>query len=149
MRIGLFVVGRIVAGLYYLYSGLMGLVHLPMMSGYAASKGVPAAELAVIVSHLLLIVAGFCFLAGWRPALGVACAVLFFLPVTFSMHAFWGEKDPQMAQNQMIHFTKNIALLASTLMFLGIPRPWPWSLEERMRGRTTVPPAGGRAAPVG
>src|SRR5205823_4620686 len=148
-RTGRVFVGRIVLGLYYLYSGVMGLIHLPMMSGYAASKGVPAAQLAVIVSHLLLIVAGFCFLAGWKPALGVACAVIFFLPVTFTMHAFWGEKNPQMAQNQMINFSKNIALLASSLMFLGIARPWPWSLEERMGQQRGVPPTQGRTAPIG
>jgi len=137
MRTG-FIIGRILLGVYYLYSGIMGFAHLQMMSGYAASKGVPAAELGVIVSHLLLIVAGFCFLTGWRPALGVACAVIFFIPVTFFMHAFWMEKAPQMAQSQMINFTKNMALMASSLMFLAIPRPWPWSIEERTGLRTPL-----------
>jgi putative oxidoreductase len=103
---------------------------------------VPAPEAAVIVAHLLLLLAGFCFLTGWRPALGVAAIVVFLIPVTFTMHAFWAEKTPQMKQMQMINFMKNMGLLGSALMFLGIPRPWPWSLESRVpvaRGRAVTP----------
>jgi putative oxidoreductase len=138
MRVG-FLIGRIVLGLYYLVTGIMDIVNFKMLSGYAASKGVPAAEAAVIVAHLLLVLAGICFLTGWRPALGVAAVVVFLIPVSFAMHAFWAETTPQMKQMQMINFTKNMALLGSALMFLGIPRPWPYSVESR------EPVAGGRA----
>jgi uncharacterized membrane protein YphA (DoxX/SURF4 family) len=44
-----------------------------------------------------------------------ACAsraiVLFLLPVTLIMHAFWADHDPAKRQVDMINFTKNIALL--------------------------------------
>ena len=130
MRAG-FMIGRIVLGLYYLVTGIMDVINFRMLAGYAASKGVPAPEAAVIVAHLLLALAGFCFLTGWRPALGVLAIVVFLVPVTFTMHAFWAETAPQMKQMQMINFTKNMALLGSALMFLAIPRPWPYSLESR------------------
>jgi len=124
-----FIIGRIILGVYYLYNGIMGLMRLHMLTGYAASRGVPAPELGVIVAHLLLIVAGFCFLTGWKPVWGVIAAVIFFVPVTFFMHAFWTETDPQMQMQQMIHFTKNLALMGSALMFLAIPQPWRFSLR--------------------
>jgi putative oxidoreductase len=130
MRAG-FMIGRIVLGLYYLITAITDLMNYKMLAGYAASKGVPAPEAAVIVAHLLLLLAGFCFLTGWRPALGVAAIVVFLIPVTFTMHAFWAEKTAQMKQMQMINFMKNMGLLGSALMFLGIPRPWPYSLESR------------------
>ena len=133
-----FLVGRIIVGLYYLFSGFAGLGRVGMMAGYAASKGVPASEVAVVVSHLLLIVAGFCFLTGWRPVLGVLAAVVFLLPVTFWMHAFWSETNAGAQQMQMINFTKNIALLGCSLMFLAIPRPWANSLES-IRVRRELP----------
>lgn len=122
-----FVVGRLIVGLYYLLSGVSGLLNVGMMSGYAASKGIPAPAAAVVVSHLLLILAAACILSGWKPAVGVAALVLFFLPVTFKMHAFWADSDPGMKMNDMIHFLKNLALMGSALMFLGIPQPWRWS----------------------
>jgi len=141
MRAG-FMIGRIVLGLYYMITGITDLLNYKMLAGYAASKGVPSAEAAVIVAHLLLVLAGFCFLTGWRPALGVAALVVFLIPVTFTMHAFWAEKAAQMKQMQMINFTKNMGLLGSALMFLGIPRPWPYSVESR----EPVPP--GRRVPA-
>jgi len=63
----------------------------------------------------------------------VGAIVLFLVPVTFIMHAFWADHDPMQRQSDMINFTKNIALLGSSLMFLAVPRPWPYSVERRMR----------------
>lgn len=134
MRAG-FLIGRIVLGVYYLYSGLTGFGRLGMLAGYAASKGVPAPGPSVFIAHVLLVIAGVCFLTGWRPVWGVIAIVLFMIPVTLAMHAFWAETAPAARQAQMINFTKNFALLGSALMFLAIPRPWPLSLEERMRRR--------------
>jgi hypothetical protein len=37
-----------------------------------------------------------------------------------------------MRQADIINFTKNIGLLGSTLMFLAVPRPWPYSVERRL-----------------
>src|SRR5690349_21345885 len=117
MRAG-FLIGRIVLGLYYLYSGIIGFTRLDMLAGYAAAKGTPAAGLAVFVAHVLLVIAGFCILTGYKPVAAVWALILFFVPVTLIMHAFWNV--PQAEQmNQMINFTKNFALLASSLLFLA------------------------------
>ena len=137
MQIG-FLIGRIIYGVYLLWSGIQGLAQNSAMAGFAASKGVPAAGLAVFVAHLLLILAGFCFLSGWKPHLGVIAMVVFLVPVTFAMHDFWNApKEQQMSQ--MINFTKNFALMGASLMFLAIPRPWAYSLE-RMRQTRRLPP---------
>lgn len=85
-------------------------------------------ELTVPFTGLLLLVAGLSFLTGLYPVIGVACAVAFFIPVTFLMHAFWKMQDPQMAGSQKIQFMKNMAIMGSTLMFLAIPTPWELSL---------------------
>jgi len=139
MRAG-FLIGRIVLGVYYLYSGFIGFGRLGMLAEFAASKGVPAAGPAVFLAHALLVIAGFCFLTGWRPVWGVIAIALFLIPVTFAMHAFWAETTPAAQQAQLVNFTKNFALLGSALMFLAIPRPWAYSLEERASRR--VPPSG-------
>lgn len=133
-----FLIGRIILGIYLLFGGANALVNLSAYTGYAASKGVPAAGLAVVVAHLLLLFAGFCFISGWRPVWGVIAMVIFFIPVTFAMHSFWGDMPAQARQMQMINFTKNFALMAASLMFLAIPRPWPYSLET-LRPRQRAP----------
>ena len=123
-----FLIGRIIVGVYYLFNASSHFMQLNMMAGYAESKGVPAPKLAVIGSGVLLLVGGLSILLGFLPLLGVIALVLFYLPVTFMMHAFWTVEDPQMKMAEMVNFTKNLALIGSALMLLAIPTPWPFGL---------------------
>ncbi len=122
-----FLVGRILVGGFYIYSGLKHFRNLQAMAGYARASGVPLPDIAVAGTGVLLFVAGFSILLGYQPLLGIAAAVLFLIPVTLMMHAFWTMEGAARASN-LVNFTKNTALLGSALMFLLIPRPWPWSL---------------------
>ncbi len=121
-------IGRIIVGIFYLYNGINHFVKFTDMTQYAKYKEVPLAGVGVAVSGLLLIVAAFTILLGFFPEVGVAAVVVFFIPVTFMMHNFWAvPQEQQMAE--MVNFTKNIALMGSALMFLGIKKPWPLSLK--------------------
>lgn len=124
----LFLVGRIVLGVYYLFNAFNHFRNLEMMTGYAASKGVPSPKLAVVATGVLLLLGGLSILLGYQPTIGVLLIVIFLVPVAFMMHNFWAVQDPQMKTAEMVNFMKNIALAASALMFLAIPQPWPFSL---------------------
>lgn len=119
--------GRIILGGYFLYNAANHFLNLAMMSGYAQSKGVPAPTLAVLGSGFLLLLGGLSLLLGYRPVWGIAFLILFLVPVSFMMHAFWQE-GPETRMNEMINFTKNMALVGALLIFVVIPRPWPLSL---------------------
>ena len=134
-----FLIGRIILGAYYLLGAINHFVALGPMTGYAEAKGVPFPAVAVVVAGVLLGIAGITFLLGWHPKVGVAALVLFFVPVTLMMHAFWRLDDPAMRMADMVNFMKNFALLASGLMFLAIPEPWPVSIDARTRTRMREP----------
>lgn len=123
-----FLVGRIIVGIYFLFNASNHFFQVENMTGYAESKGMPAPKLAVLGSGILLLIGGLSILTGFRPTIGIAALVLFLLVVTFTMHAFWKVEDPMARMGEMINFTKNFALLGSTLMFLAIPQPWTFSL---------------------
>ena len=89
-----FLVGRILVGCYYLQSAFHHFTAVGPMSRAAAAHGVPAPELAIIVAGVLLLVAGLSFLLGVLPQVGVGAIVLFLVPVTLIMHAFWADRDP-------------------------------------------------------
>ncbi len=122
------VIGRIIVGVYYIGSGIRHFKDINMMAGYAESKGVPVPKLAVAGSGLLLLIGGVSILIGDHPAIGIAAISLFLIGVTPMIHNFWAVSDPQQRMAEMINFTKNLGLLGSTLMFLAIPHPWPFSL---------------------
>ena len=43
------------------------------------------------------------------------------------------DNDAATRSMNLINFAKNFGLLGSTLMFAAIPRPWPYSIERRLR----------------
>jgi putative oxidoreductase len=131
----LFVLGRLLYGGFFVLGGINHFQHLGMMSGFAASKGVPAAKAGVIVSGLVIIAGGASVILGWHVRIGLACIVLFLLPVTLLMHNYWVETDMMPRINQRVNFQKNIALLGAALMMLMIARPWPLSRAVEVRGR--------------
>jgi len=131
----LFLAGRILLGGYLLYNGINHFLNLGFMAQYAGAKGVPAPEVAVLGTGLLLLTAGACILLGMYPMVGIACAAIFFLGVTPMMHNFWAV-PPEQQMGEMVNFTKNFALLGATLMLFAIPEPWPLGLGT---GRRRVP----------
>ena len=123
-----FLIGRIIVGIYFIYSGIHHFTSLQMMAGYAGSKGVPMPKIAVPASGALIVIGGLSILLGFRPLIGVIAILLFLLPTTFMMHNFWTVQDPMQKMSEMVNFTKNMALIGCALMFLAIPQPWAYSV---------------------
>ncbi len=114
----LLVIGRVLFAAIFLVSGIGHLTQADGMSQYATSKGVPAAKAGVIGSGLLAIVGALMLALGVYPDLGALLLIVFLLPVTFFMHAFWKETDPQAKQLENISFMKNLALIGAALVML-------------------------------
>jgi putative oxidoreductase len=134
----LFLLGRIIFGGYFLYNGINHFLSYRMMAGYAASKGTPMPELAVLFTGVLLVAGGALVLLGLWPRVGLACIAVFLLGVTPIMHNFWTVADPQARMGEMINFTKNFALLGGTFMMFAIPLPWAMGLDRRRPATVTA-----------
>jgi len=77
---------------------------------------------------VILLLGGLSMLLGVYPVIGIILLIIFLLGVSFQMHAYWKVDDAQMKQNDMINFTKNMALVGALLMLLLLPDPWRMSL---------------------
>ena len=128
MESTLILIGRLLLGGFFINSGFKHFSNLTMMAGYSQSKGIPSPKAAVVFSGLLLLIGGLSILLGVYPTVGTLALVLFLVPVTFMMHAFWKVKDPMARMGETVNFTKNLALLGAALMLLGVPQPWAVSL---------------------
>jgi putative oxidoreductase len=124
----LFLLGRILYGGFFLLNAYHHFTQTSAMAPYAGSKGVPAPKTAILGSGVLLLLGGLSILLGVKPRLGILCVVLFLLPVTFTMHNYWADRDPQARQINQVQFNKNIGLLGAALMLLAVPEPWWFSL---------------------
>src|SRR5439155_1867522 len=112
-----FLVGRILFALIFIFSGLMGhLAEARQTAAYARSQGAPAPELMVPLSGAVILVGGVSVALGAWADVGALLVAAFAFSVAFFMHAFWREKDPMQQQNQMAHFMKNMALTGAALV---------------------------------
>jgi putative oxidoreductase len=130
----LHVLGRIIFGGFFAYSGLNHLQNSKGMAQYAGAKGVPAPEQAVQATGAMLLAGGLSIMAGLKPRQGLALIVAFLAPVSLQMHRFWEEQDPQKRQMEMIQFMKNMALLGAALALLELEDPWPASIDAARAG---------------
>jgi putative oxidoreductase len=143
MRHSLFLIGRAIFGGYFVYNGINHFKRREQMSGYAASKGTPSPDAAVLGSGAMLVAGGLSVVSGVKPRQGLAAIVGFLLPVSLQMHRFWDVQDPMSRQGEFVNFTKNIALAGAALALMDLPEPWPASVARRRTSfkqtRTTYP----------
>ena len=83
---------------------------------FAAHQGVPLAPVLVPLSGLIALAGGLSVLLGYRARIGAWLLVLFLVPVTLAMHAFWAAHDPMTAQMQQVMFMKNLSMLGAALL---------------------------------
>lgn len=122
--------GRILFSLAFIILGFGHLANSQSMSAYAESMGVPAPTLAVIVSGTMIVLGGLSIALGYKVKIGALLLVVFLVPVTFIMHAFWNIDDPMQMQMQMVNFLKNLSMLGGALMFYYFGTG-PMSLEKK------------------
>ncbi|WP_435347250.1 DoxX family protein [Haloarchaeobius sp. HRN-SO-5] len=123
-----FLVARVLFGGLLAFQGLNHFQNADAMSGYAQSKGVPAARASVLLSGGLLVFGGLGIVLGAFPAIAAGAIAVFLLVTTPMMHDFWAVSEDQQ-QAEMTNFIKNVELLAAALIFLALSsEPWAYAL---------------------
>jgi len=128
-----FLLGRLLYGGFFIVAGLNHFQHLSMLASFAGPKGVPAPKAAVAVSGALILIGGLSILLGLCTPIGIACILVFLVPVTLTMHNYWSDTDMMTKINNRVNFQKNVALAGAALMLLLVPHPWPLTIQSLWR----------------
>ena len=124
---GLFLAGRVILVGFFLYNGINHFKQKQGLAQYAGAKNVPNPELAVLASGAMLAAGGASLIFGLKPKFGILPILGFLGVVSPMIHDFWNVRDPQMKQNELINFSKNMALLGAALALMGVEE-WPLSV---------------------
>lgn len=111
-------VGRILIALIFILSGFSKIGGFAGTVGYIASKGLPLPQLAAIGAIIVELGGGILLVLGWKSRWAAAAMLLFTAAAAFIFHNFWA-MPPDQAQNQMIHFMKNISMMGGLLYVLA------------------------------
>lgn len=134
----LLAIGRALYGGYFVYNGVNHFRQHRMMAEYAKSKHVPNPEAAVMGSGALALAGGLSLLTGTKPRVGASMIAAFLLGVTPRMHDFWKVEDQQQRMQELVNFTKNLALIGGVSFAAALPEPWPGSFSPRRGSRTAA-----------
>jgi putative oxidoreductase len=106
--------GRILIALIFLFAGFGKITGFESTVGYIASKGLPFPQLIAIGSIIVELGSGIMLVLGWKTRLAAAALLIFTALAALFFHNFWAV-SPDQAQNQMIHFMKNLAMMGGML----------------------------------
>ncbi|HZQ20566.1 MAG TPA: DoxX family protein [Terriglobales bacterium] len=123
-----FLLGRLVFGGFFLYNGIHHFQQSRELSQYAGAKKVPKPDIAVKATGAMLIVGGASILLGVKPKIGTIAILAFLSGTSPVMHDFWNQEEPQQRMNDMINFSKNVALAGAAMALMGVEEPWPASV---------------------
>lgn len=107
-------VARTLIALIFVFSGFGKITGFEGTVAYIASKGLPLPELAAIGAIIVELGGGILLILGWRARWAAAAMLVFTALAAFLFHNFWAV-PPAQAQNQMIHFMKNISMMGGLL----------------------------------
>mgnify|MGYP003574240740 FL=1 len=112
-------VGRTLLVLILLISGFNKIGGFEGTAGWMASKGIPLASVALVITIIIEIAGAAMIIVGYKARLAATVILLWLIPVTFIFHAFWAVPQEQM-QTQFIMFFKNIAMMGGMLLIMGM-----------------------------
>jgi len=114
----LFILGQIVLGAFFTFSGLMHFAKAKGMAGWVASKKLPAASAGVYITGAVLILGGLGVMTQMYLTYAYTGLIAFLLVASVTLHNFWADTDPQAKMMNLTQFQKNVALAAALLMLL-------------------------------
>ena len=110
------IIGQILFGGYFIYSGINHFLNRKDYTVYAEVNKVPQPATAVYLTGVLLLLGGLGVLFNLYINIALTLLIIFLIPVTFTMHAFWKGDNTAEKSSQKIAFMKNVALLGATLL---------------------------------
>lgn len=124
--------GRIIFSIIFISSKLK---HFSSESiHYGASAGIPAASILVPLAGIIALAGTLSILLGYKAKWGAWLIVIFLVPTSFIMHAYWNIQDPAQHMFQQGFFLKNMAMLGGAL-FLAYFGSGPLSLDEVIKAK--------------
>ena len=111
-------VGRSILALIFLTSGLGKIGGFQATAGYMVSKGVPLANIALVLTIIIEVGGAAMIILGFKARIGAAALFLWMIPVNIMMHNFWSVPEAA-KQVQMIMFMKNLSMMGAMLLIMA------------------------------
>jgi putative oxidoreductase len=127
-RAGAALIGRVLLGALFVWSGFGKIMGFAGTAGYIASKGLPFPTLLAVIAVAIEFGAGLALLVGWKTRWAAALLALFLVVITPIFHGFWSVPADQVMM-QKINFFKNVSILGG-MLFVFAMGPGRYSIDK-------------------
>lgn len=127
-------IGRILLSAIFVMSGVDKIMHWDQTAQGMQDEGMVWVPFFLGASIVFELGGGLSVLLGLYARVGALALIVFLIPVTAIFHDFW-QLTGQEQQMQMIHFSKNLAILGGLLVLLACGA-----------GRYSIGPQGGHTS---
>lgn len=127
------IAARLLFSLIFLISGLSHFS--PATIAYAGTQGVPLPDITAPFSGLLAIVGALSIILGFKARIGAILIMIFLIPISYKMHAFWNVTEPMLYQMQFSMFMKNVSMLGGAFL-IYVHGTGTWSVDDSVPVKT-------------
>jgi putative oxidoreductase len=109
-------IGRVFLAFIFLYEAYDSIFYYEATKAKMTYYGLSWNQDLLLISVIVvLILGGTLVLLGYRSGFGVTLLLLYWVPVTFIVHSFWNDPEPE-KRLQAILFMKNVAIIGGLLI---------------------------------
>ena len=122
-------VARLCLASLFLFSGAEKLTSMAGAVQWAASSGVPVAQLAMPLAALFEVTMGLLLAAGWRARGAAAALALWIIVLGPLFHQFW-KVSPELWQESVDNFFHHLVMFGG-MVYVAMFGPGGWRLGRR------------------
>ncbi len=112
--------GRVLLSFIFLYEAYDAIKYVSHTKAVMTDYGITWKQDTLLYGAVtFLVLGGLMLLAGYRARLGAFLLLLYWLPVTFIVHAFWTHAPGEVYRAEAMHFMKNMAIAGGLFMVMS------------------------------
>lgn len=112
-------IGRVLLAFIFIYEGLDSILYYQKTKETMFDYGLTwQPDILLIGAIVVLMLGGTLLLLGYRSSFGSVLLLLYWIPVTFIVHSWWNDPEPQ-RREEAILFMRNLAIAGGLLMIFA------------------------------
>ena len=115
----LYLTGRILMALYFIYPAMMKVMNFGGTAEYMAAHGMMFVSLFLILTIVIQIGGGLCLAFGYRVQIVAFVLAGLVLVISLVMHDFWTLEEGMQKGHETQNFVKNMAIMAGLMLLAG------------------------------
>lgn len=116
----LILIGRVLISALFLAGAASKLMHWHHHAEMAKTRGIPSPHIIFPIGMVLQLLGGLLVLLGFYSRFGAILLLIYAIPTTYWLHAFWDTKEHEKRRLEKAFFMKSLAVIGGLFLILAI-----------------------------